>query len=880
MYVPTPDSLQLMHQYFDLVDMLYVPKQVFEALTTLRASDSATNKAEIDFQLGLCHVIGFGVDRNYDKSVQRFSDAATGGFQKARMHLRRIAAALNIALDPAIERLALTWTNATRDETDLEASSRLLVLRPPHGLVPTTHGRPLMKSDESLATDTAPINYVQLVEATKLGKLKEVAVRVHDCEDVNFQLDAGETVLHYAVLSVDSRIAATILQAGADVLRRTTADCKISIAGSDGYQIPANVSPLALTVLLDRVDLLKIFLQHTVNGHSEAKRNETFIDLLVWGAQYQSIGCIGHLCGQLHSKPGRPFNDLGVNPLSYAVRADFLFRIVLFKPNTDGHTQANIPPVISRQLRVVEMLLKAGFPLAADESTGLNCLHIAAATSDVALLPLLLKYRNDSGPNELEQISPEGFSPLGIAITRGREDVYSILIEAGAEHHNAWPEIRGDALHCCALYPSAESVSIATQILKTHPKAVHVRDRMWRTPLHCAAFREHNEMIELLIKARADLAARDFDSYTPLGAAVSGRSIRAIRQICAALKASQKPLISWTFRDPLFGFGILTYSPLEQLLSPGTVSPAREPEMRLEPENIGRFGCCDHPFSNKSLEVLQVLLDCYEHRSRLTINFFEHMFFPMDSYSGIHFAISMGNIEAVKRILQSGKFCHDYRYLVLFAHNQRLLGASHIADETAREYMLDYLEEYHDRRFKSRLKRRQSSWLFFAWKLYYLCYGNLEQEQWKRASSWLRDNRCLEYRPLVLEFVPWARTRWSLNIVSFSIGWIFMAPMVVYFILIHRVPPTECPRNRRIYAMISFSMVSNMIDGHLAVVANIHFPGELLPSGSANFLGALCSVSTLQSAVSRLRQTTCPDAMFFFFVCHSRMLLLVLSSPA
>jgi ankyrin repeat protein len=848
-YVAVSDSLQLMHQYVGLADMLYIPKQVVEALTALRASSRVTKKAEIDFQLGLCHAVGFGVDCNYDKTIQLFSASAAGGFRKARMLLRRVAAALGIALDPGVERLTLTWSSETQDEANPEASGRLLVPSPPHGLVSATSGHQLMKSGENLPTNATPTSNMRLVEAIKLGQLEEVEIRVQECEDVNLQLGAGETALHYAVLSPDSRIAATILQAGADVSQCTAADCEISIAGSDGHQIPPNVSPMALTVLLDRVDLLDIFLQHTIRGQSEAGKNETLIGLLAWGAQYQSISCIGYLCEQLHSKPVRPFDDLGVNPLSYAVRADFLFRLVLFTSDTN-RTHPNISPVIDRQLRVVEMLLEAGFPLSADESTGLNCLHIAAATSDVALLNLLLKYRKNSGPNEVEEISPEGFSPLGIAITRGREDVYGILVDAGADHHNAWPEIRGDALHCCAFYPSAASVSIATQILKKHPKAVNVRDGMWRTPLHCAAFRENNEMIEILINARADIAARDIDSYTPLGAAVSGRSIRAIRQICAALKRKRQPLVSWAFMNPIVEISWLTYSPLEQLLSPGTISPAREPEMRLEPNRTERFGCCDHPFSRKSLKVLQILLDCYEHRTRPTINFFEHMFFSIDRYSGIESAVSMGNIEAVKLILQSGKFSHDHRYLVLYAHNQRMVGASHIADEATREDMLDYLEEYHDKWFKSRLERRRSSWLSLVWKLYYTCYGDLEQEQWKRASLWLRNNRFLDYRPVVLEFVPWARTRWSLSIVSFSIGWIFMAPMIVYFILIHQAPPTECPRSRKIYAIICLVMVSSMIDGHVVVIANKHFLGEHLSSGTANLLGAFGTVPALQSAVS------------------------------
>ena len=801
------DFLQLMHQYFGLVDMSYIPNQVMKALTELETSNSAGNKAEIHFQLGLCHAVGFGVASDYEHAIRLISSAAEGGFWKARLLLRSVAAALGVTLDPRIEHPSLTSTNDNLERSSLDASRRLLTQSRSHGSVSMASERRLLKSNVTpISGDTS---IMPLIAAIKLGQLSEIRALVQDCENVNLQLDDGETALHYAVLTLNSSIIAILVQAEADVLQCTTDDCELPIAGSAVYRIPSNVSPASLTVLLDRVDLLKSLLEPRFGQQSEPRKEETLVNLLAWGARYQSIDCVSYLCEQLGSKPERPFDDLGVNPLSYAVRAEFLFRIALFTPRID-RTNGDVTPVIGRQLEIVRKLLDAGFPLSADDSTNLNCLHVATATSHLAVLELLLEDGKISGSNALEDISPEGFSPLGISITRRRKDVYDVLMNAGSRHHNVWPEMRGDALHCCALYPSAESVLIAKEILKTNPKAINVRDSNWRTPLHCAALREHTEMIRTLIDARANIVARDVDGYTPLGAAVAWRSVRAIKQICAALERQHQPLISWTFTDTLFGTGLLTYSPLEQLLSPGTISPAREPEMLLEPNKLERFGCCDHPFSTKSLEVLRVLLECYTHKIRLNTNFFECIFFPKDSYSGMQPAIAMGNIKAVEVILGSGKFCFDYRYLVLYAHNQRAVGVSHIADEATREAMLDYLEDCHnDEWAKRRLERCSSAWLFFPWKLYYACYGNLEQREWKRASLWLRENRFHDYRPLLLEFVPWCRTRGSLDLVSFVIGWCFMAPMIAYLIKIHQVPGTEYPLNRKIYVIICLVMVSS-----------------------------------------------------------------------
>ncbi|KAI4662886.1 uncharacterized protein J4E79_004197 [Alternaria viburni] len=331
----------LMHQYFGLVDMSYIPNQVMKALTELETSNSAGNKAEIHFQLGLCHAVGFGVASDYEHAIRLISSSAEGGFWKARLLLRSVAAALGVALDPGIEHLSLTWTNDNLELSSLDASRRLLTQSRSHDSVSTASERRLLKSNvTSISGDTS---IMPLIAAIKLGQLPEIRALVQDCENVNLPLDDGETALHYAVLTLNSSIIAILVQAEADVLQCTTGDCELPISGSAVYRIPSNVSPASLTVLLDRVDLLKGLLEPRIGQQSEPRKEETLVNLLAWGARYQSIDCVSYLCEQLRSKPERPFDDLGVNPLSYAVRADFLFRIALFTPHID-RTDGDVTP--------------------------------------------------------------------------------------------------------------------------------------------------------------------------------------------------------------------------------------------------------------------------------------------------------------------------------------------------------------------------------------------------------------------------------------------------------------------------------------------------------------------------------------------------------
>ncbi|KAF2799730.1 ankyrin, partial [Melanomma pulvis-pyrius CBS 109.77] len=176
---------------------------------------------------------------------------------------------------------------------------------------------------------------------------------------------------------------------------------------------------------------------------------------------------------------------------------------------------------------------------------GNSCLHILAEGADSILLASLLPSILEISSAELESNSTRGYSPLGTAIVSGSIEAARILLRYGADPYNSRPKRRAHALHCCALYPSKMAVELAKELLSQDPQCLEARDDEGRTPLHCAAFREHNEMVELLIREGSKLITYDWEGYTPLGAAVSARSIRAVKQICNALRRCHLPHTAW-----------------------------------------------------------------------------------------------------------------------------------------------------------------------------------------------------------------------------------------------------------------------------------------------------------------------------------------------
>jgi uncharacterized protein len=138
-----------------------------------------------------------------------------------------------------------------------------------------------------------------------------------------------------------------------------------------------------------------------------------------------------------------------------------------------------------RRPEMARLLLDLGAPASPFEA--------AAAGSAGHLLPLL-----DSQPGLLGQFSPDGFSLLGLCAFFGHDDLAASLLARGAEV-NA---------------PSRNSMAV--------------------TPLHSAAAGRHLALALALLRAGAEVNARQHGGYTPLMGAAQNGDTELARALLAA----------------------------------------------------------------------------------------------------------------------------------------------------------------------------------------------------------------------------------------------------------------------------------------------------------------------------------------------------------
>jgi ankyrin repeat protein len=804
--------------YYDLQTTLTVPRRVFMDLNSQVTSeqDLSIHRYAL-FQLGICYASAFGVEKDKGKAIAHVAHAARSGLLEAQALLPRLYAAMDIPIEDGSLSEIISWLNNAWHHGSVTALQDLQImsdfdhtsfkdqvsvtLQPRHGI-------------SSQVLELLPLH-----SAVLAGNIDDVKRYASFPLDVNEQGHCGEVALHYLICLRElagRSMAQELLNQGASISQATSAPIIFSEHAFILNQIDAGMSPLGLAISHDRVDLVTLFM--------ESRRDDVSDEVLVLSARYSSIRCLKYLCtdkkwSEYCRKLVNRFDFYSFSAMYYACRPDVLDRLYHFLPRTEvflnvSHGQSAIT---AKEIRIVDLLLNVGASLQIHKEKSFNIFHLLASFGDTALLEQLLRVQEASLLKN--QRSDFGWTPLKDAIARGRYEAFEMLLSYKATLKNIWDFGVNDvhALHVCSLSPGADAVRFAEKIIEIAPSSVRARDSTGSTPLHKAARYGRVRLIRLLDKHRASLYAVDKFGTTPLGIAIIFREISAIQELRYRFRERSLPEVSWYGKSLFYNHPV---HPVEQLVTPGW----HPTTSTLSLEYRTNFGACDHTFSGASLILLEDLLEEFPPRIKFHVNFRQHVLHhPLIYATGVHTAVRMGNVGAVKLILcrmkEASKIsASQFRFLLFVALAQLSMNEVHIASLSDRKQMVSELwimceENFNNTRTK-RLSLRGVSEK--CWKIYYWLYGDIEHRQLSVAKQWIernprqliRNNGLWPFPVPADEFHQWHSTRVSLTSLNMLLLVLIEIPTIVFLVIIAGDPSSDWSTTKTAWAIVAFILVS------------------------------------------------------------------------
>ena len=163
---------------------------------------------------------------------------------------------------------------------------------------------------------------------------------------------------------------------------------------------------------------------------------------------------------------------------------------------------------------ITRILLKHGAATAAKDKNGWRPLYYALWQENDSPESLSVPYHGPPGTDATVK-ARYGWSPSGLTVQQGREDLACLLLKHGADatvrDKDGWTPLHW------ATWNGTEALA---RLLLEHGADATAKDKYGSTPLHRAVGSGKEALVRVLLEHGADVTATDRDGWTPLRCAV------------------------------------------------------------------------------------------------------------------------------------------------------------------------------------------------------------------------------------------------------------------------------------------------------------------------------------------------------------------------
>jgi len=342
-----------------------------------------------------------------------------------------------------------------------------------------------------------------LAEFALCGDAKRFLAVLQAGAATDFVDDEGRTLLHMAVEGGSDEVLASLLKhKQCPDLNKVTSEAE---------------TPLMLTCILDEPGMAKRLIDAGADLNRQSRLGGTALTYAVATGSSEMVKLLIEKGANLTLATKE-----GLTPLSYAA----------WKGNEE----------------LFGTLLGAGSPLDQDVLNGRTMLHFAAYGGNGAIVQLVLKLKPKLN---VDSTADQDVTPLMIAAEQGHKECVAALLKAGANPRmltSPDENVGGkNALHFAALNGHEEVITVLLN--HNHGTAIDAPTTNGLTALMLAAGRGHVRVVDVLLKAGADVNATDRDGMSVLSyAAKLGRPsvipmlLQAGAKVSHAARIGTRPL--------------------------------------------------------------------------------------------------------------------------------------------------------------------------------------------------------------------------------------------------------------------------------------------------------------------------------------------------